>query len=155
MTAPLAKGACKCGLVQFGVTGKLLFRAYCHCTICQSFNDADFADILVLRSKDVSVEGRDSIAFKNYRNPPLLKRGRCSVCNGVAVEEMTIPLFPRLTIIPLQTLGQPAELPPPSFHMFYHRRTADADDTIPKYSGYISSQTRFSASLMKALLAGS
>jgi len=153
MTDPLAKGACKCGRVQFEATGEPLFRAYCHCTICQSFNDADLADILVTRSRDVLVEGRENIAFKTHQNPPLLKRGRCSDCGGVAIEEMTIPLLPRLTIIPLQTISQAAQLPPSSFHMFYHRRTADVEDTLPKHSSYISSQVRFSTSLLKSLLA--
>lgn len=154
MTKPGVEGGCTCRRVQFRATGKPLFRAYCHCTICQSFNNADFADILVMRSRDVSVKGRESVVFKVHRNPPLLKRGRCSDCGGVAIEEMSIPLLPKLTIIPLQTLDQPTDPPLAQFHMFYHRRDVDVDDALPKHSGYVSSQMRFSRTLLRELMNG-
>lgn len=155
MTNFIAQGACTCGQVQFKMKAKPLFRAHCHCTNCQSFNDANYADIIVLRSRDVSLTGQESIAFENYQKPPLLKRGRCSDCSGVVIEEMNIPLIPSLTIIPAQTLHQTAEMPAPRFHMFYHRRANEIDDDLPKYSGYISSQVRFSTVLLRALMTAS
>lgn len=50
-------GRCSCGSFAFEVTGKPLFRAYCHCTICQKFNNADYSDVTVFYAKNVDLYG--------------------------------------------------------------------------------------------------
>ncbi|MGH1419313.1 MAG: GFA family protein [Hyphomicrobiaceae bacterium] len=147
-----AKGICECQHVRFEFEGLPLFRAFCHCKICQEFNQADFADIIVVRSKDITVREMERIKFKSYRQPPILSRGRCVKCNGVAIETMRIPVLPRLTILPYQTLSRATGVPDPQFHMFYHRRVKEVCDDLPKSSNYLQSQLRFSSALLAGLL---
>ncbi len=147
-----AEGSCECQYVRFEFEGLPLFRAFCHCKICQEFNQADFADIIVVQSKDVTVPEMDRIKFKHYRQPPILSRGRCVKCNGVAIETMRIPVLPRLTILPSQTLSCATGVPDPLFHMFYHRRVKEFSDDLPKSSNYLQSQLRFSSALLAGLL---
>ena len=149
--APQAEGGCSCGKVRYGITGAPLFRARCHCRTCQAYNDAAFGDILVLRSRDVTLSGEDQIAFRFHQTPPVVRRGRCSSCDGVAVERIHLPLFPKLTILPAPTLDQPEDAPQLDFHMFYHRRREDVADALPKHSGYLSSQWAFAAGILKGL----
>lgn len=147
-----ANGGCACGHVRYAAKGAPLFRAYCHCLICQEYNQADRADIVVMRTKDVSVEAPDRIAFRSYRAPPLVVRGKCRSCDGITMENVRIPLMPRLTIVPVQTLDDLAGFPEPGFHMFYNRRVTDADDDLPRHSHYLPSQLAFSAALLGGLL---
>ena len=44
---------CSCGEVEFTISSKPLFRGYCHCTICQRFNDAPYADITVFTADNL------------------------------------------------------------------------------------------------------
>lgn len=147
-----AEGGCGCQHVQFEVNCAPLFRAFCHCTICQEFNQADFADIIVVRTKNVTQPEIGRIKFKNYNRLPIINRGRCAKCSGVAIETLSIPSLPRITIIPLQTLVRSTGVPEPLFHMFYHRRVKDANDDLPKLTNYIQSQWRFSSAVLTALM---
>ena len=151
MTVMRATGGCACGSVEYVVDGPALFRAHCHCTICQAFNAAEFGDIVVIRSRHVVVTRPDAIAYRYHRNPPLLKRGRCVRCDGVAMERMSVPLMPALTVIPAQTLKDGTGAPDAQFHMFYDRRCRDWADALPKYSGYLPSQAAFSARVLRGL----
>ncbi|HKN26598.1 MAG TPA: hypothetical protein VJY34_01435, partial [Roseiarcus sp.] len=45
-----------------------------------------------------------------------------------------------LAFVPSQNFERPSELPEPSLHIFYHRRVADATDSLPKVSGYWASE---------------
>ena len=49
-------GSCPCGTGRFSITGKPVLRFYCHCTICQAFNQADRADVTVFHAKDVALQ---------------------------------------------------------------------------------------------------
>lgn len=145
-------GSCHCGAARFSISGKPLIRFVCHCTICQEFNKADYADVTAFFAKDVVLDRKESVEFRVYKQPPLLKRGTCVICARPAVEHLTIPLFPRLTVVPSGNIEESASLPDPAFHMFYHRRKADMTDSLPKYSGYLNSQFRLIAALITALL---
>ena len=46
---------CSCGTTSFQTLGAPLFRILCHCTLCQQFHEAPFADILVHRAEDVAL----------------------------------------------------------------------------------------------------
>ena len=151
MSGSEADGGCQCGHVRFAIKGRPLFRAYCHCKTCQAYNQADYGDVVVMRSGDVGLSGAEHIAFEFLQNPPVVKRGRCANCDGVAVETANLPMLPELTIIPAQTLDHPAGMPDPAFHMYYNRRVADADDALPKHSGNLRSQLAFARALLGGL----
>lgn len=145
------RGGCTCGRVRYEVSGVPLFRAHCHCNTCQAYNQADNADIVVMRSKDVSLEGEDHIDFRFHQRPPVINRGKCALCGGVVVERIHLPLPPKLTIIPAQTLDSADGAPDVAFHMFFHRRVKDVADNLPKHSGYLRSQTAFSMAALRGL----
>ena len=133
---------CACGQVSFGLRGEPRFRARCHCTICQRFNQAPFGDIVVFRARDVDLPDDETVEFQTYRAPPNVRRGVCSSCRQPVLERFESPLFPRLRFVPA-ALIRPDDLPRVSFDVFYERRVADIDDGHPKYTGYIRSQSAF------------
>ena len=144
-------GHCACGAVQFEVTGRPLLRAFCHCLICQEFNQAAFADVTVFRTRDVALPHDERIQYRVYKQPPLVKRGTCTSCGKPAVERIALPLLPKMTVIPSGNIVEQAALPTPAMHIFYHRRLEDANDDLPKYSGFFKSQSSFTVALLKAL----
>ena len=145
-------GACRCGKARFSIVGRPLLRAYCHCLICQEFNESDYADVTVFYGKDVSLEDEGTVIFRAHQQPPLVKRGKCTSCGKPAVERLNIPLMPSMTIVPSYNFKDAAFLPEPRMHIFYHRRKADVADALPKHSGFLNSQSRFSLALVMAML---
>lgn len=145
-------GQCECGENRFEIVGEPLFRAICHCEICQEFNEAPFADITLYRTRDVELPEENKIEYKAYTNPPMAQRGKCTVCNKPAIEFLKIAVMPGLTIVPSKNLSSTDTLPVPSFHVFYHRRKQDSEDNLPKYSGYVKSQLGFMVKLIGALI---
>jgi hypothetical protein len=143
--------ACRCGKARVEVRARPVLRAYCHCLICQAFNGADRADVSVFHASDARIEDEKTVEFRVYQQPPLVQRGQCTSCGGPAVERIRIPLFPALTVVPSGNFADPAFLPAPALHIFYHRRKADAADDLPKYSGFLSSQNHFMLALVKGL----
>lgn len=152
MPETLATIACSCAAAQFKATQPPLMRALCHCMICQRFNQAEFADVAVYRAKDVQVLDDGTVAYTAHKNPPLVQRGTCLKCNRPAVEKVSIPLVPRLTIVPVANIADSAELPDPALHIFYDMRVRDAVDDVPRHSGYMRSQLAFSAALLRGML---
>lgn len=136
-------GGCACGTVRYAISGAPLFRAFCHCKTCQAYNGAEHADIVVMRSGDVTLVGESHIDFKYKQSPPVIRRGRCVQCDGVAIERIHLPFSPKLIILPVKTLDSTTNAPAPAFHMFYHRRGQDAEDMLPKHSSYLRSQSAF------------
>jgi hypothetical protein len=145
---------CFCGKVRFNVRGRPIFRGFCHCTICQAFNQAPYADVTLFRSKDVDMPDRELLEYKTYRPPPALQRGKCLACGLPAVEFMCIFPLPTLIIVPSANILDPALVPEPSLHIFYSRRLADVGDNLPKFNGYWRSQLAFGQKLMASLLRG-
>ena len=80
-----------------------------------------------------------------------MKRGTCTSCGKPAVERISLPLLPKMTVIPSGNIVEQAALPTPAMHIFYHRRLADANDDLPKYSGFFKHQSSFAVALLKAL----
>lgn len=150
--APLQQHCqCQCSHAKFTIQGKPLTRAYCHCTICQAFNNAAYADITIFRSRDVHLYNKDTVNFNKYKSPPAVNRGKCAVCNKPAIEFLNLPLLPSLTFIPSENIPSGPFLPTPSTHIFYHSRVADINDALPKYSGYIKSQCALIGKLLFGL----
>ncbi len=147
----IGKGGCVCGSVQYTTNGAPLFRAFCHCETCQAYNQADYADILVMRSGSVALEPETSIDFQFHQWPPVVRRGKCADCGGVAVEKISLPLFPKLIVIPAQTLRSQERAPAPAFHMFCHRRVTEIEDSLTRHTGYLSSQWAFASAVLRGL----
>lgn len=134
---------CSCGATSFQTVGEPLCRVYCHCTICQRFHDAPFADMLVYRAEDVALPPAGAVIFDTYRPPPNVQRGKCATCGQPAVVVFTTRLLPRLVTVPRRMFRADAELPSPVAHGFYDKRVSDADDSYPKYEGYLRSYFAF------------
>ncbi len=103
-------------------------------------------------AKDVTLPEEASVDYQKYRPPPAVQRGKCSACSGPAIELLQLPLMPALTIVPSVIVGDQTILPKPSLHIFYHRRVADVDDGIVKYSGYWRSQMAFGKHFISSLI---
>lgn len=143
---------CACGHAKFRVSGQPILRAYCHCTICQSFNHAPYADITLFRPGDVEMPAADLVEYKTLRPPPAVQRGVCASCGKPAIEYLQIFPMPKLVIVPSANIRDTGLVPTPSLHIFYNRRVADIDDGLPKYEGYWKSQLAFGRHLIGALL---
>lgn len=150
--SPQQTGSCQCGAVRFSIAGSPLFRAYCHCLICQAFNQSDYADITVFYNKDICLEDEDAVVFRAHQQPPLLMRGACKSCGKPAIERLAIPLMPGMTIVPSCNIQGEDLLLTPEAHIFYHRRKADIADDVPKHAGYLNSQFHFGITAVKAML---
>lgn len=149
---PVANSSsCQCGAVQIDILAAPVFRTYCHCTICQEYNKAPFADVCAFYSNDVVIKDEQAIGFKVYQSPPLVHRGTCMNCECSVAEKIHIPLMPRLVVIPTLNIVDKTSLPESSMHGFYHRRLADFNDDLPKHTTVMASQLAFSGALMKAM----
>lgn len=134
---------CQCGHVKFEVQGEPRLRMLCHCSICQQFNQAAHADVLVYKTKQIKTPGKDQVSFKTYKAPPNVQRGTCVKCGQAAIEVFDFPLMPKLTMVPAKMFKLEAQLMTPTAHMFYDKRTVDANDELPKYRGFLRSQLAF------------
>ncbi len=152
MSSPL-NCQCSCGSTRFSITGSPLLRAYCHCNICQAFNQGPFADITLFHARDVIKPAEDSVEFKSHKFPPLLKRGTCVTCGKAAIEYLNIPTMPEVVIVPSENIRDKALIPNPCLHIFYDRRVADVQDSLPKHTGYLKSEFALGEKLVMALLA--
>ena len=137
------KFACACGATDFQTDGVPLFRILCHCTICQRFNSAPFADVLVFRAEDVTLPARDAVSFETYKPPPNVQRGKCATCAQPAIEVFNAPILPKLVMVPTAMLRSDTQVPVPVAHIFYDKRVSDAKDTYPKHRGFLKSQLAF------------
>jgi hypothetical protein len=133
-------GACPCGAARFRVSGKVLARFVCHCTICQQIYKAPHADVSAFWSRALTIETPASLTYKRYRPPPALQRGTCTQCGAPVAGFLWLAPWVRLAFVPTRNLLDASALQPPSGHIFYHRRVADAPDSLPKYSGYWRSE---------------
>ena len=103
-------------------------------------------------AKSVSSIDESRIDYKVYKQPPFLHRGICIKCNKPAVEKLNIPLMPKMILVPSANIDDAGLLPEPVMHIFYDKRIHDADDSLRKYSGFISSQLGFSLGMMKGMI---
>ena len=145
-------GKCQCEESQYQFNGEVILRSYCHCSICQKFNKRPYADISLVYARDVKLLKNDKIKYTFFAKPELVKRGTCQQCQAPIIEFVDMPLLPKLAILPRQTMPDDVDLPGPECHIFYHQRCYDAQDTIPKYSGYLKSQTMFFYKLLAAMI---
>ena len=145
---------CACGNAEFSVNSRPLFRVICHCTICQCFNNADFADVLVFSASEVEQPVAETVRFDTYRPPPNVQRGKCTKCDAPAIESFETRLAPSLIMVPAEMFPLSTALPAPVAHIFYEKRVSDVQDELPKYKGYVRSQLAFGKHLIAAKLRG-
>lgn len=134
------QGTCPCKQAGLAVSGRVLFRVYCHCTICQQLYRQPYSDVLGVLASAVALADERALRFGRYRLPPSARRGTCAACGAPVVGFMRLAPFLRLAFVPVRNLPRPAEVPPPMAHIFYHRRKAEVADALPKVSGYWPSQ---------------
>ena len=139
--------SCRCGASRFMVSGEPIGRFFCHCTICQAFNSRPFADVAAFFARAVTMPQDSAVAFRRYRPPPAVDRGSCPTCGGPVVAFMALGPLKFFAFVPSQNFERPSELPESSLHIFYDRRVAEVTDTLPKVSGYWSSETAVSRML--------
>ncbi|MEO1246417.1 MAG: GFA family protein [Pseudomonadota bacterium] len=130
------------------MSGEPLFRILCHCSICQRFNNANHADVVVYRAASVVRPAPGIVSFTTYKPPPNVKRGICTGCGQAAIEIFDAPLLPKLTIVPFAIHAESAQLPAPRGHIFYEKRREDAGDALPKHEGFLRSQLAFGKALL-------
>ena len=147
MASDAKTAQCDCSAVQFTIDGPPLFRILCHCTICQAFNDAAFADIVVYRARQVAAPSAEQVHFDRWRPPPNVQRGVCTACEQPIIEQFRAPLMPSLTMVPAARID--GDLPPPCGHLFYEHRRDDAKDDLPRHHGYWASQWAFMRALFR------
>lgn len=131
---------CNCGKSHVSFEGEPLFRVHCHCKICQSVYQQPYADFVVISSKQVAGPVDSAIQFKKHRSPPAVNRGVCPHCKKPVLAKLSLGPSLGMAFIPAANFPNSVKLPAAVFHTFYDRRIADIDDSIPKISGYWSSQ---------------
>jgi hypothetical protein len=147
--------SCGCGRAGFVVTGPLLGRIRCHCTICQSANRAAFADSTVLLAGFVPRDRVEHVRFETLKKRGTLQRGFCRSCGCFIVAySNALPFFP-LAFVPVVCYPEQVRLPEPVMHLYYESRVADVADDLPKYRGAWPSQTAFLRMILKARMGGS
>ena len=131
--------SCPCGQTTFSVEQTPFARFYCHCEICQKLYGKPFVDVTIVRAKHVQLN-HDLVEFKKYRMPPALDRGTCKACKKPVVGFLKgIPGL-GLAFITADNFNDKANLPNSLGHVFYHRKQAAVEDSLPKVSGYFSSE---------------
>lgn len=144
------QGQCACGQTKFQIKGTPLVRGYCHCTLCQKYNNAPFGDITVYRAKDIELPPESAVEYAYHRQPNLLSRGVCVTCRSPAIEKMNVLAMMKFVIVPTANIVNHDHLITPSLHIFYDKRVADIDDGLPKHHGYFASQSGFLKALLKS-----
>lgn len=142
---------CQCGEVNYQVTGKPLLRAICHCTICQAANKGAYSDIALFRWRDVIQPTEGAVDYRTAKFPPILQRGYCRACQQLSIEYLQLFPIPKTIFVPVKLIADKSIVPAPSLHIFYDKRAADIDDSLPKYQGYLASQLAFAKHLIPAL----
>jgi hypothetical protein len=147
--------ACPCGETKFRAHSRPFARFYCHCLICQKLYAKPFADVSVVWARSIEPASASVVRTARHRRPPALDRSVCAVCGQPAYGMFMLGPLRTLAFVPSANFGSASGLPAPVAHIFYHRRTADIDDALPKYSGYWRSEFAVCALLSKNAIFGS
>lgn len=137
---------CSCGDARLDLATRPRTRFLCHCTICQSVYRDAYADATIVRRG--TIRRYENVEFKRHRAPPSLSRGTCVSCG-----EPVVGMLAMLAFVPARIFPQEECLPEPAMHIFYHSRQADAQDELPKHSGYFASEWAVTKLALGSLLA--
>lgn len=145
---------CNCGKARLAVTGPLLGRFMCHCTVCQSVHRAPFADATVLMAKHVPYECVEHVRFEARQRYPAARRAYCLSCGCQLMAYMTVLPFFTLAFVPVARYPEEFHLPEPGMHVFYNSRVADVADELPRYNGNWPSRFAILRMVFRARVAG-
>jgi hypothetical protein len=143
---------CSCGKAGLMVTGPLLGRIKCHCTICQSANQAAFADSTVMMAKHVPLYRVEHVRFETRMQRPAAQRGFCRSCGCFVLARMAGLPFLSLVFVPAARFPMDFPLPKPVMHVYYESCIADVADELPKHSGNWSSRLAVLRMVLKVRL---
>lgn len=141
-------GRCSCGANTFTFTQAPIAHFICHCEMCQQYTGNAFSDVVVFLKQDVTALNIAQTTFKRFKLPPNIRRGVCKQCHSPSIE---FGILDQLVFIPKSNLKDFTQIPTESMHIFYHRRLQDATDDLPKYRGFVLSQTMASKQIMQGL----
>lgn len=148
----LLKCACPCGSATFAATGKPIARFYCHCLICQKLYRRPYADVTVWWGGQVTLPAESTVNYRRHRAPPALRRGTCRSCGLPVLGTFWLAPFVELAFVPARNVKARNLLPDPVMHVFYHRRTRDIEDDLPKVNGYWPSELALTRLVMGSLV---
>lgn len=132
----------------------MLTRFICHCQICQSLYKAPYADVTAFWAGSIKITNGGDLQYRRYRAPPALQRGICLKCGAPVLGYLRLAPLVRLAFVPTKNIRIALALPEPVAHIFYHRRQAEANDTLPKISGYWSSELAVTRLVLQGALRG-
>lgn len=142
------EGSCSCYSNTYTINHTPIARFICHCSICQEYTGQAYNDVTVLLKPDVSDLKLIRTKFRRWKLPPNIKRGLCTRCNKPSIE---MAIGGSLILIPTNNYPDIVALPAPTMHLFYNRRVEDMDDDLPKYDGFMQSQTMMLKALTKGI----
>ena len=142
------EASCSCGANTFSFTHAPIAHFVCHCQMCQQYTGKAFSDVVVFLKQDVTDLNIAQSTFKRFKLPPNIRRGVCNVCAKPSIE---FGILDQLVFVPKANLKDVSQIPPESMHIFYHRRQQDVADDLPKYSGFVLSQTVASRLIIQAV----
>ena len=151
VSGPAVETGCSCGASRLEIIADPSLRFICHCTICQRFNNAPEADMLVFRRDQALLDDAATVAFRRFKKRLAVDRGACRECGDPVVEYLSLPLTSGLAFVPTALLDGRMPLPTPSMRVFYESRVADAHDELPRHGGFLASQLAILPSLLRVL----
>lgn len=148
MDAIVIRAECQCKSNHVLLVNQPIIRFICHCLVCQKYTNKAYSDVSIFLHKDVKHRQIKATSFKRYKLPPNIRRGLCQKCQQPSIE---LGILGQLVLLPTMNILDQKFLPPPSMHLFYHRRVVDVEDDLPKYDGLMSSQWMMSFNLVKGI----
>lgn len=142
------EASCSCGANTFRFSHAPIAHFICHCQVCQEYTGKAFSDVLVFLKQDVCDLNIEQTIFKRLKSPPNIRRGICKQCHSPSIE---FGILDQLVFIPKWNLKDFSQVPPENMHIFYHRRVQDVADDLPKYNGFIQSQTQAAKFILTGL----
>ena len=141
---------CKCGKSELILSQRPRARFFCHCLTCQEVYGLPFADVVIVRSKSVTLEKDSHIEYKKFS--PNLARGVCTGCERPVVSILTMAPFLKIAFIPTANLPATVKKPPSHAHIYYHRCGAPVEDDLPKISGAAKSNFKILPHMLWGLM---
>lgn len=126
-------GGCHCGGVRYGVTGKPIAAAFCHCTDCRRVAGAPVVAWMMVHEEQLTVSAGEP---KEYASSPDARRFFCSTCGTHLFYRNAVNL-PGLVDIQSATLDDP-EAVPMQAHIQIAERIAWMENahTLPEFERY-------------------
>lgn len=145
--------SCECGKSVVSVSGQPLARFICHCQTCRRFTGNEANDECAFLAKNLRVADFSGLVWSKEQPGLALERGRCQHCKSPVISFFRHGAV-GLAFAPTRLLSKSMSPPDLDLHVFYHRRTYQVNDAVPKISGYWASQARILLLLGQRLLKG-